>query len=152
MTWFLDFVGFQFPATGFIVKEIAILNSAGSRCYNYFITGPKPLIVDTHNIYNFQYGMHNLQWEWGDYEFDEVMQDIERKLGCDTVYVKGGEKYDFINRLLQSVTLIELEHVPAFKYLNSCMHERCEVKHGNHCARRKVYELKNALEKQGLSR
>src|ERR1700727_1609778 len=64
MTWFLDFVGFQFPATGFIVKEIAILNSAGSRCYNYFITGPKSLIVDDHNTYNYQYGMHNLQFSW----------------------------------------------------------------------------------------
>ena len=145
MSWFLDFEGFQLPNDGFIVKEIAILSSDGDRCYNYFIRGPKSITIDSGATYNYQYDRHKLKWEWGDYEFDEAMQDIENKIGFDTVYVKGLEKCKFISLLLPKASYIELQYVPAFKHLNNCMQERCEVKHGNNCARRKVYELMHAV-------
>ena len=118
MRWFLDFVGFQFPAIGFIIKEIAILNSTGERCYNYFVKGPKSLHIENYMTYNYQFDMHNLRWEWGDYEFDEAMWDIQSKVKCDTVYVKGKEKRDFISGLLPGAQILELQHVPAFKHLN----------------------------------
>ena len=88
MNWYLDFVGFQFEGSrGFIVKEIAILSSSGDRCYNYFITGPKQIHIKDYKTYNYQLDMHNLRWEWSDYEFDEAMWDIQSKVKCDIVYV-----------------------------------------------------------------
>ena len=83
--------------------------------------------------------MHRLDWDWGDYEFCEAMTDISRKLRGDTVYIKGNEKYKFMRQQLPNAKLVELENLPSFRTLNNCLHERCEVKHGNHCARRKVY-------------
>ena len=150
MHWFLDFVGFQFSGVGFIVKEIAILSGDGDRCYNYFITGPKYIHIENYKTYNYQYDLHNLRWGWGDYEFSEAMMDIAKKLRCDTVYIKGFEKWKYICSLFPRPNFIELEGIPAFKHLNNSIHERCEVKHGNHCARRRVYELHHAY--QDLSR
>ena len=81
----------------------------------------------------------------GDYEFNEAMMDIARKLREDTVYIKGREKFEFMQRIFPSPKFIELGGVPAFKKLNVCVHERCKVKHGNHCARRKVHELQHFI-------
>ena len=139
MPWFLDFVGYQDQE--FIIKEIAILHNGGDRCYNYFITGPRKQL-DSSTIFH-QYQMHKLRWDWGDYEFNEVMMDIARKLREDTVYIKGKEKFEFMKRILPRPNFVELEGIPSFKELNNCVFERCEVRHGNHCARRKVYELKH---------
>jgi hypothetical protein len=150
MSWYLDFIGYQFPNMGFVVKEIAILHSDGDRCYNYFITGPKFVKINDYMTYNYQYDLHNLRWEWGDYEFMEALEDIAKKLKRDTVYMKGAEKCAYISTLFPYATFIELENIPAFKHLNNCIHERCDVKHGNHCARRKVYELKHAVDKSKL--
>jgi hypothetical protein len=144
MSWFLDFEGYHFPNVGFIIKEIAILSGDGDRCYNYFITGPKFYHNDKYKTYNFQFDRHRLKWEFGDYEFYEAMMDIAQKLRCDNVFIKGNEKYKFISSMFPSPTFIELAHIPAFKYLNNCMSERCNVRHGNNCARRKVYELRHA--------
>lgn len=147
MMWFLDFVGFQISKIGFIVKEITILSSEGDRCYNYFITGPKEYPSNHYKTLYFQYNMHKLQWDFGDYEFDEAMTDIACKLRTDTVYIKGKEKFEFISSIFPRPKFIELEKVPAFKHLNNCLNERCEVKHGNHCARRKVYEIRDFITK-----
>src|SRR5271154_2840065 len=143
MSWFLDFEGFHLPEHGFIIKEIAILNKDNKDlCYNYFIKGPKSLnFSDLDRTIQFQYQRHQLRYDFGDYEFNEAMMDIARKLKCDTVYIKGNEKYKFISNMFLSPKFVDLENVPAFKYLNNCDHERCSVKHGNCCARRKVYEL-----------
>ena len=137
----MDFVGYSCHPQGFIVKEIAILHNSGGRCYNYFVTGPKSYPSHQSSVIAYQYKMHNLYWDWGDYEFNEAIADIARKLGKDTVYIKGNEKFKFMCRQLPNANLVELENLPAFHTLNNCIHERCEVKHGNHCARRKVHEL-----------
>jgi hypothetical protein len=153
MSWFLDFVGYQYSGIHFVIKEIAILNTNGDRCYNYFITGPKTVYPMEHfQTVQYQYQMHQLRWEFGDYQFNEAMMDIARKLRSDPVFIKGNEKWKFISSMFPSPTFIELKDVPAFKSLNSCVHERCEVKHGNHCARRKVYELMHFIsQNQDLS-
>ena len=150
MHWFLDFVGFQFPNVGFIIKEITILSGDGDRCYNYFITGPEYINIENYKTYNYQYDLHRLRWEFGDYEYCEAMLDIASKLRCDPVYIKGREKYNFISSQFAKPNFIELTYIPSYKLLNNCVHERCEVKHGNHCARRKAYELRHAY--QDLSR
>jgi hypothetical protein len=46
--------------------------------------------------------------------------------------------------------IVDLNNIPSFKILNSCANERCEVKHGNTCARRKVYELQHYLQNSEL--
>jgi hypothetical protein len=147
MSWFLDFEGYHFSNIGFVIKEIAILSVDGDRCYNYFIKGPKSVSIDHCLTYNYQFDRHNLRWEWGDYEFEEAMMDISQKLRHDTVYIKGNEKYKFISSMFPSPTFVELKHIPAFKYLNNCMSERCEIRHGNNCARRKVHELRHVATK-----
>ena len=140
--WFLDFEGFHFPGRGFIIKEIAILNKTDKdQCYTYFITGPKTIHMCNGATFNFQYKRHHLLWEFGDYEFVEAMMDVARWLKDSTVYMKGREKFDFIRGMFPLVKFIELDGIPAFKYLNNCMNQRCSVKHGNCCARRKVHEL-----------
>ena len=144
MAWFLHFEGYQFPGGVFVIKEIAILNSDGDRCYNYFITGPKA-IRPYSQTFQYQYGMHKLRWEFGDYEFNEAMMDIARKLRSDTVFIKGREKFEYIWRMFPRPKFVEVENVPSFKYLNNYVHERCEVRHGNHCARQKVYELRHFI-------
>ena len=144
MSWFIDFEDFHFPNIGFIIKEIAILSGDGDRCYNYFIKGPTSVSIDHCKTYNYQFDRHMLRWEFGDYEFEEAMMDIASKLKYDIVYIKGNEKFKFISSMFPCPNFIELEHISAFKYLNNCMSERCEVKHGNNCARRKVYELRHA--------
>ena len=141
MVWYMDFVGYSCHPQGFIVKEIAILHDSGERCYNYFVTGPRVYPLHQSSVIQYQYNMHRLDWNWGDYEFDEAMADIARKLGEDTVYIKGTEKCKFMCKQLSKPKFMELEDIPAFHTLNNCVHERCNVRHGNHCARRKVYEL-----------
>ena len=146
MTWFLDFIGYNCPGYRFIVKEIAIIDRDDEdRCYNYFITGPKAYPIWYSQTIHHQYKWHNLRWEFGDYEFNEAMMDIARKMGEDTVYIKGTEKYDFMRRRLPRPKFVELEDIPAVCYLNSCTQERCNVKHGDHCARRRVYELRHYI-------
>ena len=137
--WFLDFEAYQ-TQDKVIIKEICILR--GEECYNYFIIGPKSHTIEDSKTLQYQYNMHRLKWLFGDYTFNEAMIDIALKLKSDNVYIKGDEKLKFINRILPSVNFIELENIPAFKNLNNCFHERCNVRHGNHCARRKAYELR----------
>ena len=69
------------------------------------------------------------------------MNDIWRKVNVNLVLVKGLEKMKFLQEHLLNVE--ELESAPAFKYLNDCHHEWCDVKHGIWCARRKVHELRH---------
>jgi hypothetical protein len=146
-SWFLDFEGFHFAerrgcCNRFIVKEIAIVNKDDKdQCFNYFITGPKGDYACDGETFNFQLRRHKLRWDFGDYEFMEAMVDIGRKLRDGTVYIKGREKIAYISHLFLSPKFVELEGIPAFKSLNSCESERCSVRHGNCCARRKVHEL-----------
>jgi hypothetical protein len=140
--WLLDFEGFHFPNWGFVIKEIAILNMDDKdQCFNYFIKGPKCTSIGGTKSFNFQLKRHNLCWEFGDYDFVEAMIDIARKLRDGTVYMKGREKFNYLSPMFVSARFIELEGIPSFKCLHSCKDERCKVKHGNCCARRKVHEL-----------
>src|SRR5271167_2123403 len=101
MSWYLDFIGYQCFDRGFISKEIAILHDSGDRCYNYFVTGPREYPVIYSSTIQHQYQMHNLRWECGDYEFNEAMMDIARKLRQDTVYIKGRQKFEFMHVYFQ---------------------------------------------------
>src|SRR6266699_3608559 len=112
--WFLDFIGYQFPARGFVIKEIAILSDDGDRCYNYFITVPKG-IEPYSKSFLYQFKMHKLRWSFGDYEFNEAMMDIARKLRTDIVYIKGREKFQCMQKLFPSPKFIEMDNTPSFR-------------------------------------
>ena len=147
MPWFLAFEGSMrqsqqtvfFPT--YIVKEMALLHEDGERCYNYFITGPKPTPPDF--ILDSLPQRHRLRWEFGDYEFYEALEDIESKVGTEMVFVKEGKKCKFVKSILPSIQVVPLGYVPPFTQLNDCLHKRCKVKHGNFCARRKVHEIRH---------
>ena len=149
MIWFLDFEAYHIEGDGefkYVVKEVSILNRNGERCYTYFVKNPSilPNMPNTETA-NFQFQRHGLRWKFGDYSFCEAIKDIDRKVGSDIVNVKGLQKSNFIKEYLLNV--VEVEGLPPFKDLNNCMSERCEVKHGNQCARRKVHELRHAYMK-----
>ena len=140
--WFLDYEAYQMHDK-VIIKEICILRDG--ECYNYFITGPKSFSMEDSKTFRYQYNMHRLKWLFGDYTFNEAMMDIALKLKSDDVFVKGNEKFKFLSSIFPLANFIELEHIPAFKYLNNYFQERCGIRHGNHCARRKVYELRHYM-------
>jgi len=137
--WYLDFEAYQVHGT-FYLKEVALLRSDGEFCYNYFIRNPssmpiRPPSATTH----YQYLKHRLRWNFGDYYFNEAMNDIIYKVGNHKILVKGHEKVLYLRSVLDNI--VEIDWLPSFKYLNNCLPERCKVRHGNHCARRKVHEL-----------
>jgi hypothetical protein len=143
--WYLDFEAYQVKGK-YYLKEVALLSADGEYCYNYFIRNPssmpyRPPGATTH----YQYLKHQLRWNFGDYHFNEAMDDIFKKVADDTILVKGREKVEYLKTELNNVK--EIDWLPSFKYLNNCLHERCTVRHGNCCARRKVHELQFAIQK-----
>jgi len=145
MFWYCDFEGYRIGTDEFIVKEIAILSSDGLQCYNYLVKNPlKYPCFPQNETTLFQFNRHRLSWNFGDYSFNEAIDDIWRKVKVDNVYVKGLEKKQFLEQHLFSV--LELHFMPSFKDLNETLHEWCDVKHGIWCARRKVNELKRYVD------
>jgi len=141
--WFIDLEGYKFFNENYIVKEIAILSSDGTQCYSHTIYSPKNYSCPSNDsTFKFQYNRHRLAWDEGEHYFLDVMQDIWKKVYGHCVYVKGLQKKQFLEQYLFNVG--ELHMVPSFKKLNQCILQWCEHRHGKHCARRKVYELKNS--------
>jgi hypothetical protein len=138
--WFLDHEAYCYDRRCY-PKEICILSDDGDLCYNYFIkTSNDDILPSDHPTVKFQFERHKLRLNFGDYDLDEAVHDIKLKVKNDTVYVKGLQKSDLWKKQLSNV--IELTGIPSLKNLNNCIKERCDVKHGNSCARRKVFEMK----------
>jgi hypothetical protein len=145
MYWLIDFESFKFCGEEYIVKEICILNSNGTECYNYFVKSPSFYhSPDDNKTINFQYNRHRIPWNYGDYTFKDAIEDIWKKVGANITYVKGLEKKQFLEKFLFRVG--ELDMVPPFKKLNAMRLQWCEHRHGIWCARRKVYEIKNYID------
>ena len=141
MKWYADFEGYQCQSNYFLVKEIALLREDGGECYVYFVKSPQNCYFnETNPTLQYQYNRHHLHWQDGDYNFYHVIRAICQKVKDEYVFVKDIEKQRFLERYLRH--LIDLEMLPSFKYLNSCMSECCSRRHGKFCARRKVHELK----------
>jgi len=141
MKWYIDFEGYQCLSNYFVVKEICLLREDGQQCYVSFVKPPLNYYYDANNpTIQYQYNRHHLHWEDGEHTFPHVMRFINRKVKFDYCFTKGVEKQRFLERYLHRV--IDLEMLPSFKYLNSCMSECCDKGHGKYCARRKVHELK----------
>jgi len=133
--WYIDFEGYQFNDT-FYIKEIAILSSDVSQCYNYFVHSPKFLHSATTRH---QYHQHNLRWDFGEHSFHDVINGINKKVGNDMLFIKGEQKMKFLEQWLPNIT--DATWLPSFKNMNQCLHEVCDMKHGKMCARRKVFEM-----------
>ena len=149
MYWFIDFESFKLGTDDFIVKEICILNSEGTECYNYLVKSPKccPYPDDNKTI-NYQYNRHRIPWNCGDFPFRPVINDIWLKVGSANLYVKGLEKQIFLDKWLFRV--IDLDFLPSLRHMNIRTDERCEIKHGMHCARRKVWGLKHYIDTNNI--
>ena len=110
------------------------------ECHVSFVKSPLDCHFDPNNpTMQFQFNRHHLEWNSGEHTFDDVMRFISRKTKTSYIFVKGLAKQRFLERYLPHV--VDLEMLPSFKQLNSCMSECCE-RHGKYCARRKVHELK----------
>jgi len=139
--WYIDFEGYHFD-NKFIVKEIAIVKKDSLQCYNYFVMNPCniPHAPNTQTIH-FQYKRHNLRWEFGDFKFCDVIEDIISKVkSSDAVYGKGAAKVAFLKKWLPQIQEMTWINTP-FKKLYNCISEVCEIRHGFNCARRKAHEL-----------
>ena len=73
---------------------------------------------------------------------------IRQKVLGHVVYIKGLKKQTFLQHYLPYV--VQLDMVPSFKKLNVCPTEWCEHRHGCHCARRKVHELKRYIDSNNI--
>jgi len=147
--WLIDFEGYGCGGDDFIVKEISILNSDGTQCFTYMVSSPNNYTYfPQDSTFRYQYERHHLAWENGDYSFSHAIGDIMAKVRGYCVFCKGLEKQRFLENYLPYVA--QLDMVPSFKQLNSCMTEWCEYRHGKFCARRKVYELKHYIDTNGL--
>lgn len=141
MYWFLDFESYKIGGEEYVVKEMSILASDGTQCYSYMVKPPKHFYApENYMTFIYQYTRHRLPWNFGDYTFKEVIEDIGKKVGIQNVYVKGAEKSRFLKKHL--FNLHELELLSSLNTMNKCIGDCCEVKHGRHCARRKVCELR----------
>ena len=56
------------------------------------IVGSKSFPIDNFQTFQFQYNLHRLEWGFGDYKFNDAIEDIALKLKSDTVYIKGNDK------------------------------------------------------------
>lgn len=146
MYWLIDFEGYSYGYHDYIIKEICILSSDGKQCFNYFIRNPKnePSIPNNKTIL-YQYNRLKLKWRFGDFSFNEALDDIFYKVGSANLCIKGSEKKQFLEKQ-GFITVHEIEGIPSFKVLNECMGEWCEIRHGKWCARRKVNELKRFID------
>jgi hypothetical protein len=145
MKWYIDFEGYQCLTNYFVVKEIAILREDGQQCYVSHIKPPQDYKFDSNNpTIQYQFRRHHLKWEDGEHTLSHVMRFIARKTRNSYVFAKGIDKVRFLERYLPHV--VDLEMLPSFKHLNSCMSECCDKYHGKYCARRKVHELKHYID------
>src|SRR5438552_1742482 len=146
--WLIDFESNASDTEEYVVKEIYILNSQGTECYNYLVKSPKWRILLDNSTINYQYNGHRIPWNYGEFSFREVIDDIWLKVGTDTLYVKGLEKQRFLDKYFFKV--LDLNFLPSLRHMNSCTSDRCELKHGTHCARRKVCELKHYIDSNNI--
>src|SRR6266849_3617502 len=127
--WYCDFESYQLGSEKYIVKEIAILASDGSQCFNYLVRSPSQHLF---KIYNnptcmYQFSRHRIPWDAGEHYFCHVMEDIRKKTAGGTVYVKGLEKARFLQD--NNINAIDLDMLPSMKKLNVCHNEHCENNH-----------------------
>jgi len=140
MVWYIDMEAYHYNGN-FIAKEIAIVNSDDSQCFHYFIKNPQdlPRRPATPSCY-FQFKRHNLDWNFGKWNFTDAISDIQQHIKDDIVFAKGVEKTKFLQRWFPQLQDTVWISTP-FKNLNKCFSALCNVKHGRNCARRKVHEL-----------
>jgi len=151
-TWFLDFEGYTEPGK-YWVKELCILpygkpEDAGfdqDEHYNYFVKSDG-LKGKRFGPQSWQLRRHGLEVYFGDYEYDEVIRDVQLKVGKGKVLVKGREKANFLKPWFNVEELPE--HLCTFKKCQGFMDKCCQVKHGKEfCAKRKCYILRDAYER-----
>src|SRR6266853_1227690 len=139
--WYIDFEGYHFNHR-FWVKEIALLDNYALNCYNYFVQNPYLIPNLPRNETTLvQYQRHRLKWRFGDHGWLGVIAQIKKTVTCDKVFIKGLEKYLFLQKWIPNLT--ELHDLPSFKHLNNCLHQTCYPRH-RWCAKRKVHELQYA--------
>ena len=102
-------------------------------------------VQEDDSTFLYQFNRHQLAWQFGYFKFNDAMSDICSKVGRRIAYVKGLEKLQFFQKYLFAVG--ELHMVHSFKKLHECPSDWCEHRHGKNCARRKVHELKNYIDK-----
>jgi hypothetical protein len=141
-SWYCDMEFYQFSYSGIYLKEICILKTDLSECYNYHISWQQSYAfsVQDKQTEKVQYNLHRLPWVYGFYTLVQALNDIFKKMGeNDRLFVKGVCKCDYLKRYFSNVCL--LPETPSYKDLNKHEHECCETPHGIQCARRKAFEL-----------
>ena len=138
--WYIVFEAYQLDNV-FYVKEIAILSNGLEHCHVYYTKCPKEVYMPCDATIRYQRRKHQISWNYGVDIFKQAMRDIIAKIGFkEPVYCKGEEKLKFLRMHLPQIQPV-LPEVSGFSRLNKAPAEVCFLKHGNHCARKKVHEL-----------
>ena len=81
--WYLDFEAYKVYGS-FYVKEIAILKNDKTECLTYYISH-HGFSVPTSYEFQRQASQLQLAWSFGEYRFDDAIQQIKSKIGNDFV-------------------------------------------------------------------
>ena len=127
----------------FSVKEIAILKNDRTECRTYHISHYN---IKEPSSYEFlrQASQLQLAWSFGDYQFDDAIEQIKTKIGNGIAIFRtrnseyDTEKYTFLKNFLPQLAAQHYE--VGFEMVN-CINDKCDVGH-NFCARQRVHELR----------
>lgn len=130
----IDIQGFQYARDNFLCKEIAFINTENGYSTHRFVKMPTDLSYYTNPINrHMKYvtkNIHGIEWENNDnLEYEQVSEYLLNCIGTEcTLFVKGLEKKQWLQKLLPSVTITDLadEGCPSFGKLKSFLRS-------NHC-------------------
>lgn len=156
MLFILDVQGFQFKDSGFICKEIAIINIKNGTVYHRYINQPLPLSwISFHARNQIEWtsrNIHGLYWNDNDSKnlpFESISYFIRDIVQDYPIFVNGLQKKDWLSKLIPN-HIINLEHKENFNFkkLKQNVKETyvCKKHYGSitlRCARENVFILRN---------
>lgn len=147
----IDIQGFSIPE--FIAKEITFIRGLGEENFGHYLLKPPVAFSklserDKHGVIYLERNHHGIRYSSGDLPYEEV-PDLIRYItrDVDTIIVKGQQKKEFLQDLVQDVRIIDIGNenydVKQSGRVGStrCVPHRCT----NHFLRRCVCSLHNCM-------
>ncbi|XP_043484246.1 uncharacterized protein LOC122512469 [Leptopilina heterotoma] len=152
MEFIVDVQGFKKPCNEFIFKELAIVPLESDAQPRVYLFEPPcawnslPGRYKSKNLW-LTNNYHLIPWMAGDVCYDEVRTILQDALrGAKTIYVKGCEKKQWLEKYLMIVHNLEKIDCPAFKNIKTellpliCTHHIAQTEN---CAVNNVFKLRN---------
>ena len=146
---FIEIEGFQPESTGFIIKELCVLDERNPLQPLYYIFKEEFSFDSLTQNERYQVGyvtghIHGLSWNEVVSIFCAscVERQIIQDFGCDVeFYTMGEQKVNILSQIFPRLTIYHVEKsfkdLPCLMPHITCLHRS----HGEHCALRKCYRL-----------